>query len=95
MFFKHSQLDILNLVINYFDDNKSFINDFYCGKKVWKQVVLINQSWISPILQKKWVLEFCFFSQKVGRGVRWGRETLVKGGCEALSISVCFLSPCL
>ena len=34
--------------------------------KYVKQVVLINHSWISPTLQNKWGLVFCFFSEKWG-----------------------------
>ena len=37
------------------------------SNKYWKQVVLINHSWISPTLQKGWWLEFCLFFKKWGR----------------------------
>ena len=43
----------------------------YCwisiSNKYVKQVVLINHSWTSPILQKGWELEFCLFFKKWGR----------------------------
>ena len=43
----------------------------YCwisiSKKYVKQVVLINHSWISPILQQGWELELCLFFKKWGR----------------------------
>ena len=43
----------------------------YCwisiSNKYLKQVVLINHSWISPILQHGWELELCLFFKKWGR----------------------------
>ena len=36
--------------------------------KYVKQVVLINHSWVSPILQQVWELELCLFFKKWGRG---------------------------
>ena len=37
------------------------------SNKYVKQVVLINHSWISPILQQGWELELCLFFKKWGR----------------------------
>ena len=43
----------------------------YCwisiSNKYVKQVVLINHSWTSPILQQGWELELCLFFKKWGR----------------------------
>ena len=49
----HSQ--ILNVLI---------ITGFICSNKYVKQVVLINDSWISPTLQRELEAEFCLFSKK-------------------------------
>ena len=44
--------------------NVFIITCFICGNKYVKQGILINHSWISPILQQGWGLEFCLFSKK-------------------------------
>ena len=47
-----------NLKLNIF-----VVTRFICSNKYMKQVVLINHSWISPMLQRRWELGFCFFSK--------------------------------
>ena len=46
-----------NLKLNIF-----IVTGFTCSNKYMKQAVLINHSWISPMLQRRWELEFFFFS---------------------------------
>ena len=47
--------------------NSFIITGFICSNKYVKQVVLINLSWISPMLQIRWGLELCLFSKEWGR----------------------------
>ena len=63
MFFSGSLINdkFLNLKLNVF-----IITGFICSTEYVNQVVLINHSWISPTLLKRWGLEFCLFSKKWG-----------------------------
>ena len=51
-----------NLKLNVF-----MITDCICSNKYVKKVILINHSWISPIFQRKWGLEFCLLFKKWGK----------------------------
>ena len=51
-----------NLKLNVFN-----ITGFICSDKYVKEVVLIKNSWISPMLQRGWGLESCSFSKKWGK----------------------------